>query len=272
MKRLGLFAWAAAATIFAVIAGAIGSSTHAVYKTQLQRVPVGQENLYIRNLDTHDISDAEILKDIPAWEQAVNVDFASYWHTAHFHLVFIGRDPAPVGSMSAVFVKKGPIRGALAYHTVGGNAPAITVYAGTGDYYGYDNSVSFTHELFELAADPVTSYLNVGYPSDYVWLEKPDGSLKQSYSTALAWFNEVCDPVEADSYTIGTTRISDFITPNWMNDGVGQRYDFMGLAQQPFWIRPGGYAIFLDATGFNEITNFRTGHPTDKGFYVVDER
>jgi hypothetical protein len=268
VKKLGLIAWACAATIFAVWAGF--SSSKGRTQVLLRSVPTGQETLYIRNLDQEDISDRTILRDIPAWERAVNVDFASYWHTAHFKLVFIGRKPAPTGSMSAVFVKKGPVRGALAYHTVGGNAPAITVYAGTGKYYGYDNSVSFTHELFELAADPVTSYLNIGYPSDYVWLEHQDGSLKQTYSSAIAWFNEVCDPVEADSYLIGKTRISDFITPAWFSDGVGQRFDFLGLTQQPLWIRPGGYAVFYGPQGFDEVTNFRTGHPEDRGFYVGD--
>lgn len=270
MKRLGLIAWACAATIFAVWAGA--SSSVSRPQVFLRTAPSGSETLYIRNLDQKDISDISIRRDIPAWEHAVNVDFASYWHTAHFHLVFIGRRTAPTGSMSAVFVKKGPIHGALAYHTIGGNAPAITVYAGTGAYYGYDNSVSFTHELFELAADPVTSYLNLGYPSDYIWIEKPNGDLKQTYSAAIAWFNEVSDPVEADSYLIGKTRISDFITPAWMNDGVGDRYDFMGLAQQPYWIRPGGYAVFYGPQGFSQITNFRKGHPEDRGFYVSDRQ
>jgi hypothetical protein len=272
MKRLALFSYATAATIFAVIAASIGSSTHAVYRTQVQKVPLGQQTIYIRNLDPRDFTDAEILKDIPAWEQAVNVDFAGYWNTTQYKLVFIGRAQAPIGAMTAVFVKKGPVKGALAYHTIGGNAPAITVYSGTGAYYGYDNSVSFTHELFELAADPVTSYLNIGYPSDYYWLQKSDGSLQAGFNTALGWFSEVCDPVEADSYTINGTRISDFVGPGWFNDGVGQRYDFMGLTQQPFWIRPGGYAQFVNANGWQVVTNFRQGHPSDRGFFVTDKR
>src|SRR5689334_11576184 len=54
MRRRELALWGAfvAALTFAVIAGAIGSSSHTVFKTQ--RVPVGQENLYIRNLDQRD--------------------------------------------------------------------------------------------------------------------------------------------------------------------------------------------------------------------------
>jgi len=275
MKRLGLFAYATTATIFAVIAGAIGSSSHKVVLTQLQRVPVGQENLYIRNLDPKDFSDQEILRDIPAWERAVNVDFASYWHTTQYKIIFIGREQAPQGAITAEFVKKGPVKGALAYHwTERNNAPSITVYSGTGAYYGYDNSVSFTHELEELAADPVTANLNLGYPADYFYVQKPSG-IKIEFNTAIGWFGEVSDPVESDWYTRPgadgkPVKISDFVTPSWFNDGVGGTFDFMGLCQQPFWIRPGGYAQFLDANGWEVVLNFRKGHPSDRGFYVQD--
>ena len=271
MRRLALLAYAIAATIFAIIAGAIGSSTHKVVLTRTVAQPVGAQTIYITNLAPKFISDAEILHDIPAWEHAVNVDFAKYWHTTPYKLVFLGRKPAPSGEMSAVFVSKGPIKGALAYHwTERGNAPSITVYAGTGAYYGYDNSISFTHELFELAADPVTSFLNQGYPSDYYYVQKPSNDIKIAFNTAIAWFNEVSDPVEADSYLIGDVKISDFVTPSWFNDGVGGRYDFMGVCQQPFWIRPGGYAQYLDPSGWNVITNFRKGVETDRGFIKGD--
>lgn len=264
MKTLGLVAWAAAATIFAVIAGAIGSSVRVR--------PVGQQTVYITNLAPKFITDREIENSIPAWEHAVNVDFARYWGTTQYRLVFLGRKPAPPGHISAVFVNKGPQKGALAYHwTERGNAPSITVYAGTGAYFGFSNSVSFTHELFEMAADPVTSYVNVGYPTDYVWLQDKDGNPHESYTSAIGWMSEVSDPVEADSYCRPggngkCVKISDFVTPAWFADGVGNRFDFLGLCQQPYWIRPGGYAVYLTATGFDAVYNFRKGHPADAGF------
>lgn len=245
-------------------------------KTVRVPTPIGRETLYIRNLAPQYISDKLIENDIPAWQRAVNVDFARFWHSTQFQLVFIGRRSAPAGAMSAVFVRKGPVQGALAYHdTERGNAPDITVYAGTGDYFGYDNSVSFTHELEELAADPVVSFVNQGYPSDYFYLQKSNGDIEQHYSSALGWFNEVSDPVEEDSYVRPgfdgrPVRISDFVTPAWFNDPVGGRYDFMGLCQQPFWIRPGGYAQFLSADGWALVSNFRSSHPADRGFLKGD--
>jgi hypothetical protein len=225
----------------------------------------------VTNLAPKFISDAEIKRDIPAWEHAVNVDFARFWHTAHYRIRFMGRKGAPHGCISAVFQNKGPVQGALAYHwTERNNLPSITVYAGTGVYYGFDNSVSFTHELFEMAADPVTSYVNVGYPLDYVWLEQRDTSIKESYNDAIGWMSEVADPVEADSFLVDGVRISDFVTPAWFGDGVGGRFDFMGLCQQPLWLRPGGYATFLTQNGFQQVVNFRKGHPADGGFSKLD--
>lgn len=267
-------AWAAFATTVALALGTIiaGPSTKTVTVTK------GAEPVYIRNLAPKFIKDSEIKNSIPAWEHAINVDFAKYWHTAKYKLVFIGRAQAPHSGITAEFVNKGPVEGALAYHwTERNNAPSITVYAGTGSYYGYSNSVSFTHELEELAADPITSYLNIGYPDDYYWLEKPSTALKQQINYGIGWFNEVSDPVEADWYTIPgangkPVKISDFVTPAWFNDGVGDRFDFMGLCQQPYWIRPGGYAQYLDSTGWNLVANFRKHHPTDRGFMYDHDR
>lgn len=230
------------------------------------------QTVYIRNLAPRYISDREIERSIPSWEKAINVDFAKYWLTTQYKLVFIGKQQAPFGAIVATFVKNGPVRGALAYHTVRNGAPAIIVYAGTGDYYGYDNSVSFTHELEELAADPVTANVIQGWPYDYIWQEEPNGSIKASFQVGIyGWFGEVSDPVESDYYLINGVRISDFITPAWFNAGGGARYDFMGLCQQPFWIRPGGYAQFLSSDGWQLIANWRKGHPTDRGFWLADD-
>jgi hypothetical protein len=263
--------WLAALTVVVAVAVAY-TGTHKTSHTVRYVKVTPAETVYIRNLAPRYISDAEIRNDLPAWQTAINHDFARYWHTAQFRLVFVGRKAPPYGQINATFVGKGPVKGALAYHNTDNGAPSITVYAGTGDYYGYDNSVSFTHELEELAGDPVVSAVNSGWPYDYIWLEKPDTSLRQSFQFGvLGWFNEVSDPVEADSYLRPgangkPVKVSDFVTPAWFNDTSGTRYDYMGLCQQPFWIRPGGYAQFLDGNGWEILTNFRQGHPSDRGF------
>ena len=270
------FLLAAAVVLVALGAGYSAHSPKAAKPVTVTRTRVVDktqvEKIYVTNLASRYWSDKEIKKDIPAWETALNRDFAKYWHTARYKLVFLGRNPAPEGTISAVIQAKGPIDGALAYHWIERNGqPSITVYAGTGVYYGYDNSVSMTHELFELAADPLTSYASEGYPAGWFYLEKPDLSIEQYPQEGIvSWFNEVADPVEADFYRINGVEISDFVTPAWFNDGTGARFDFMGLCQQPFWVRPGGYAQFQDALGWHQVLNFRKGHPSDRGFVKLD--
>lgn len=281
MSRLNVLLTVLAASlgVFFVVLGMSGVGREAKVKAKATPVAVAPaETICVTNLAPKFWSDADIINDIPAWEHALNVDFARYWHTAHYDIRFMGRKPAPKGCISAVVQKTGPVQGALAYHwTERNNLPSITVYAGVGAFYGYSNSVSMTHELQEMAADPVTSYLNIGYPAGYYWLEQKNATLQYGFNNAIGWFSEVSDPVEADAYELpgadGTAvKISDFVTPAWFNDGVGGRFDFMGLCQQPFWIRPGGYAQFLDASGWHQVLNFRKHRPADRGFFLMDPR
>lgn len=250
------------AAVAAVLSGAtIGYLTPKVS----QKTPA--ETMYIRNLSPKYITDATIKHDIPAWEQAVNVDFAGAWHTTPFRLVFIGKKPAPRGAMVATFVDKGPVQGALAYHTIQNGAPAIIVYAGTAAYYGYDNSVSFTHELEELAADPTISITNQGYPYPWIsYISKTNQTSQTDLAPGTVWAQEVSDPVEAYSYKIDGVKISDFVTPNWFNDEVSGSYDFMGVVQAPFTIAWGGYAQFWNGVSWTLVSNWRHAGRDADGF------
>ena len=230
------------------------------------------ETIYVRNLSPRYISDAEIKNDLPAWEAAANEDFAPLWHTTRVDLVFIGKRPAPKGSLSAVFVDKGDVQGALAYHTVTDGVPQIVVYAGTADYYGYSNSVSFTHELEEMLADPTICATNQGYPYPYVTVTDV-GQYPQLPGTV--WAQEVSDPVEAYSYNRKgadgrPVKISDFITPDWFNDEVDGPYDFMHLVQAPFTVLRGGYAQWWDGTTWSVVENFKHAGRDAAGFLKGD--
>lgn len=251
----------------AACAGWMRPAPHATRALQ----PVVGETVYIRNVARQYITDRQIADAIPAWQAAANVDFAGWWHTAHVRLIFIGRRAAPRGGVVATFVPKGDVKGALAYHTVDRGAPSITVYAGTGDYYGYSNSVSFTHELFELLADPEISIANQGWPYGTVTLLPSHEQLPQTPGTI--WINEVSDPVEAYHYVRSGGHgakvwISDFVTPNWFNDEVNGSYDFMQIVQQPFTIARGGYAQYWDAfLGWQAVLNFRHAGRDADGFF-----
>lgn len=251
--------------VLAAFSLALVISIGALYQPQTVKVvkavaPQRAVTIYITNHAPGFISDRTIRHDIPAWEQAANRDLAPVWHTQQVRLRLVAQ--APAGALQAVFKKSGPVQGALAFHEVSRGSPAIVVYAGTDDYYGYSNSVSFTHELFELLADPSISITNQGY-------SYPDFYLGQTAVPMLpgtVWANEVCDAVEAYQYRIHGVAISDFVTPNWFNDHIGGGYDHMGVVQQPFTITRGGYSQFWDGAQWNVVSNFRHAGRDAAGF------
>ena len=268
--------WAAVAVYAAVVASlfALGFSGALNGPTKAPSTNGPVETIYVVNKAPQFMSAQVIQNDIPAWEAAANGAFRAVYHTPRVRIIYNGNRPAPRGSIAAEFVSQGPVQGALAYHTQVNGEPQIVVYSGTGAYYGYSNSVSFTHELFELLGDEHTSAINQGWPFPYVTLNEGQfgRSLTFPTPTGQLFINETCDPVEAFAYRIDGVQISDWVTPNYFNDqqtmpaGV-PTYDYMGLVQQPLEILRGGYqSIYvvdfpmLDGqpyTGWVSVTNFR---------------
>ena len=97
--------------------------------------------------------------------------------------------------------------------------------------YGESATVAMSHEILETLGDPDLR----------ACVQLDDGRF-----AAL----EVCDQVQADSYLIGTTLVSNFNTrANFSppkNLPVGTKFDFMGLSKRSFETRPGGYGQVFD--------------------------
>lgn len=277
MKGFLAMAVAYIALVGVVIGFVAGDSATPVVKGPTQTI-------YIRDLAPQFESPKAIERAIPGWERAANGDFSRVWHTPRVNLVYLGNRPAPAGSVEADFVASGPVKGALAYHTQLNGEPRIVVYAGTGDYYGYSNGVSFTHELFELLADEHTASINQGWPFPYITFDHGQFGLPAILATPTGQLliNEVADPVEAYHYVVDGAWISDWVTPNYFNDeqtmppGVPE-YDHMGLVQQPLTLLRGGYqSLFvigypdpltgIPYTGWVSVTNFRHAGKDPGGF------
>ena len=230
----------------------------------------GMETIYVVNKAPQYISNKTLRRDIPAWEAAANKDFAPVWHTPQVDLRLVTK--APAGSMYAVFKNKGPVQGALAFHDENRGQPGIVVYAGTGDYYGYSNSISFTHELFELLADPTISVTNQGYPYPYYQI----GSTAISQLPGTIWAQEVSDAVESYAYRKDGVSISDFVTQNWFNDHTkvprrSGQYDYMGVVQAPFTIARGGYSQYWNGLGWQLVENFKHAGRDADGFLKAEQ-
>lgn len=260
MKCLAVLTAAVAVGVLAFAAGYDAHSNAAPAASPI----VASETIYIRNEGQRYFPNRQIRRDILAWEEAANKYFAPVWHTPQVRIVLLRRkQEAPQGGIVATFQEKGPVYGALAYHTDNAGVPGIVVYSGTGVYYGFSNSESFTHEMFELLADQFISEFNIGYEYPFYYL----GDKAYSMPTAAPWFNEVCDPVEKYGWKLHGVQISDFITPAWFNDSQGNEgFDYMGLVQHPFQVIRGGYAQFVINGQDNIVTDMRDAGPDAEGF------
>jgi len=187
------------------------------------------------------ISDADVQKMIPAFDQQWNKDLRPIWgvDAATFNFIPKGRMP-PAGSWWCVFLDNSDQADALAYHDLTNEGlPISKVFVKTLMQDKASISVGATHELCEMAVDP---WLNSAY-------QDPHGTF---------WAGEVCDPVESDQYgyEIGGVQVTDFITPNWFaHEHAHGAIDLKNHARTAFQVLSGGYAQRFDPRrGWVQVT------------------
>jgi hypothetical protein len=88
-------------------------------------------------------------------------------------------------------------------------------------------SLTASHELFEMAIDPIAN----------LWAESGP-------SREFAY--EMCDAVEEDTFLVDGLPMSNFVYPEWFEPFKhprGTKFDNMGLLKAPFTMTKGGYVI-----------------------------
>jgi len=190
----------------------------------------------IKNLSTV-VRDAEITGALPSFQKLVSQDFFSKWGI-DAALSFVGKDdPTPPDGYLLVVLDDADQAGALGYHDLAqGGQPLGKVFAKTTKQYNGEWTVTFTHELLEMLADP-----NIN-------LTAFDENAQRAY------MYEVCDAVEADNlgYQIDGVLVSDFVTPGWFeptNVVPGEQFAFKSPVRAPFTLMPGGYIGYMDLRG-----------------------
>ena len=190
------------------------------------------------------ISDADVQKMIPAFEQQWNKDLKPVWglDEATFGFVAKGHAPSP-GMWWVVFLDNSDQAGALAYHDLTNEGlPISKVFVKTLIADKASISVGATHEICEMAVDP---WLNSAYQDVH----------------GVFWAGEICDPVESDQYgyNIGNTLVTDFVTPNWFGHQHAQgQIDLKGHSRRAFEVLSGGYAQKFDPhRGWVQVTGSR---------------
>jgi hypothetical protein len=192
------------------------------------------------------ISDAQVEAILPSLQRQVSLDFRVYWDIDCALTLLSNGQPLTTGGWQIVLTDNPDQAGALGYHemTIHGT-PLGKVFAGLDVESGSSWTVTLSHELLEMLADPWINWCAQG----------SDGRI---------YALEVCDAVESDSlgYEIDGVLVSDFITPSWFERTEADRIDFKKQVSKPMELAPGGYVSVLDpGGGWTQITAEGTGGP-----------
>ena len=184
------------------------------------------------------VTDADVATMTAAIATQVQFDVAPNWDRAPAAVVFYSDPTAvPAGAYGVAVVdtiQEQP-QGVLGFHTEAQVAQLWGIVAAQpeldngGQKMTGDWSVSSTlsHEVLEMFIDPNCN----------LWANDGNGSV---YSL------EVCDPVEAPTYTVSGVSVSNFVTPSWYDPQPpsGAQFDKMGQLTAGFSILPGGYMVY----------------------------
>jgi hypothetical protein len=185
------------------------------------------------------LSDGQVEAVLPALQKQVSDHFRAYWDI-DCTLTFPAKDqPLANGWWQIVLTDNPDQAGALGYHEMtSAGAPLGKSFAKLDIDSGSSWTVTFSHELLEMLADPWVNWCALG-------------------SDMRIYALEVCDAVEADElgYEIDGVLLSDFVTPAWFEPTCADRVDFKRHLSKQLELAPGGYASILDPPhGWRQIT------------------
>lgn len=194
------------------------------------------------------LSDDQVKPIAAALQIQVSRDFGPAWALDCFVSPFGKGEPIPADWWQLVFADDSDQAGALGYHELtapsgqsGGGQPVGFVFAKTDLKFGLQSSVTASHELLEMLADP--------------WICAT--ALYQTSAVGGAVYAlEVCDPVEdeAFAYRIDGVPVSNFVLPAYFRDGARGPYDFGQAVKQPFALARGGYlSRFVQGQGWGQV-------------------
>jgi len=192
------------------------------------------------------LKDEQVEAVLPALQRQVSGDFRSYWNL-DCALTFLPKgQPLASGWWQIVITDDPDQAGALGYHELTSKgAPLGKVFAGLDLRTGTSWTVTLSHELLEMLADPWINWC----------VQTPEGKI---------YALEVCDAVESDAlgYEMDGVRMSDFVTPAWFEPTSADRLDFQRHLSHELQLGAGGYISILDPEkGWTQITAEGVGGP-----------
>ncbi len=195
--------------------------------------------IYLSNKSTV-LTDAEVAAAFPAFKRYLSY-VASKWGAWGGASLVLGNPPTQ-DEWQITILDNSDQAGALGYHDYTPTGKPISkVFAKTDLDFGYSWTVTLTHELSEMIADP--------------WI-----SATMMVSNTREYALEVGDPVESDSLGFNITitgypsiLCSDFALPGWFIPGHPGPYDYKGHCTSPLQVLPGGYAQYTDSGTWHQV-------------------
>jgi hypothetical protein len=195
--------------------------------------------MQIAILNKSSVANADVATMTDAIATQIQFDVAPVWDRAPAAVVFYTDPttvpPAALGVTIVDTIDNQP-QGVLGFHTEDASAQMWGVVAAQpqldngGKVLTGDWSVSSTlsHEVLEMFVNPNCN----------LWASDGQGSV---YSL------EVCDPVEAPTYTVKGVSVSNFVTPSWFDPQApaGAQFDKQSQLTAGFSILPTGYMAYV---------------------------
>lgn len=212
-------------------------------------------NIILTNASTV-LTDEEVSAVASALQAQANADLVPAWRLAPVSLTFASKADVvtTVGDALIVVLDDSDQAEALGYHDLTSDGkPLAKVFAKSCANAGEDWRTCVSHELCEMLCDP---NINCKIVTNY-------------NGKTVTTIQEVCDPVEGDTYVIAGVPVSNFVLPAFYDalPRAGEKYDFLGRLRAPMTMSPGGYMSFEDDTGawtqvFGEhVTTWRATPP-----------
>jgi hypothetical protein len=212
------------------------------------------QSISIFNLSTV-VTDDVVSRATCDLQTQISRDFAPFW-AVDANLQFRNKNLGVPndGSWWLVILDDADQANAVGYHDLTPDGlPLGKVFARTDAECGHRWTVTASHELLEMVADP--------------WMDRCCLSVTSGHSQILAY--EVCDACEDDGfgYAIGDSLVSDFVLPSWFHaNSTAASYDFCGHLQAPLQLLPGGYiGVYDPATGWSQRSEPNVAKQFDAG-------
>jgi hypothetical protein len=203
------------------------------------------------------VSDPEAAQMTQAVATQVRLDAAPIWDQAPAAVIYYGTFapgttkmpstvPAEAHGITIVDDIKDQPKGVLGYHTedqggkIWGTVAASPSLDSGAEVLTGDWSVSsvLSHEVLEMFVDPNCN----------LWASDGKGKV---YSF------EVCDPVEAPTYTVKGVSVSNFVTPAWFDPLAAVNgktlFDKCNHLKAPFTMLKGGYLVYASESKEHQL-------------------